>query len=188
MGFLKKQCIVQVPMVAIAPVMILCSLLDSLITRQDQFDSLEYWFCFCCIFAVGGCLAEVDGVDYRKAFSTWWKNEMKTIKFPSKGTVFDYFIQDARLAEWQSILETIEYDSNIPMGSITVPTTETIALSYIMKALVNVHTPVMLIGLAGCGKTQACNGMLKELDPEVFCSHSMNMNFYTDSTLLQAMM
>jgi dynein heavy chain len=57
-----------------------------------------------------------------------------------------------------------------------------------MKALMDVHSPVMLIGLAGGGKTQACNGLLKSLDPEVFCSHSMNMNFYTDSTLLQTMM
>lgn len=59
-----------------------------------------------------------------------------------------------------------------------------------MKALIHiqVRNAVMLIGLAGGGKTQACNGMLKELDPEAFTSHAINMNFYTDSTLLQSMM
>merc|ERR1719335_360994 len=51
-----------------------------------------------------------------------------------------------------------------------------------------VHHPIMLIGLAGCGKTQSCNGLLKSLDPSVFCFYSMNMSFYTDSTLLQTMM
>ncbi|CAD7974700.1 unnamed protein product [Amoebophrya sp. A25] len=186
--FIKKQAKVQVPMYDIAPVMVICSLLDSLIKKPDQFDSLEYWFVFCAVFAIGGCLAEVDGIDYRKMFSTWWKNEMKTIKYPSKGTVFDFFIMDARLQEWSAILETIDYDSKTPMGQVTVPTTETIALSYVMRALIEVKAPVMLIGAAGCGKTQACNGLLKSLDPELFCSHNINMNFYTDSTLLQAMM
>lgn len=38
-------------------------------------ESLETWFAFSTIFATGSCLAEVDGVDYRKAFSNWWKTE-----------------------------------------------------------------------------------------------------------------
>jgi len=55
--------------------------------------------------------------------------------------------------------------------------------------LIKVYQPVMLIGLAGCGKTQMCNGLLRKgLDPEQFCSHNMNMNFYTDSNLLQMML
>jgi hypothetical protein len=34
-----------------------------------------------------------------------------------------------------------------------------------------------------------CNGLLRKgLDPEQFCSHNMNMNFYTDSNLLQMML
>ncbi len=187
--YLKKHCHVQVPMFDICPVMLLCSMLDSMITKAEQISCLEYWFVFCCVFSVGGCLSEVDGVDYRKQFSAWWKNEMKTIKFPSKGTVFDFFVSsDSKLTEWGTILEGLEYDSQIPMGAITVPTTETIALSFVATALISVHTPVMLIGLAGVGKTQACSGILKSLDSETFCSHSVNMNFYTDSTLLQANM
>ena len=45
---------------------------------------------------------------------------MKTIKFPSKGTVFDYFVQDARLEEWASIVETYDYSSEIPMNQVQV--------------------------------------------------------------------
>jgi dynein heavy chain len=140
------------------------------------------------IWAAGGCLSEVDGVDYRKQFSNWWKNEMKTIKFPSKGTVFDYYVKDSRLDEWSSIVETIDYSSEIPMGEVTVPNTENVSMQTLMKALILVQQPVMLIGLAGCGKTQTCNGLLKNMDPEVFCSHAINFNFYTDFNLLQTMM
>merc|ERR1719316_2578762 len=113
---------------------------------------------------------------------------MKTIKFPSKGTTFDYFVEGSRMEEWATIVDTIEYSSETPMGEVTVPNTETVAMNFCMKALMSVRQPVMLIGLAGCGKTQSCNGLLKNLDPESFCFYSMNMSFYTDSTLLQTMM
>merc|ERR1719230_2330493 len=165
----------------------LCSLLDALL-KESIFDSLEYWFVFCAVFAVGACLAEVDGVDYRKQFSNWWKNEMKTIKYPSKGTVMDYVVRESRLEEWTTMVETIDYSSTTAMGEVTVPTSETVSLSFIMGNLMQVNHPVMLIGLAGCGKTQSCNGLLKSLKPDVFTYFAMNMSFYTDSTLLQTMM
>ena len=94
------------------------------------------------IWAAGGCLSEVDGVDYRKQFSNWWKNEMKTIKFPSKGTVFDYYVKESRLDEWASIVETIDYSSEVPMGEVTVPNTENVSMQTLMKALILVQQPV----------------------------------------------
>jgi dynein heavy chain len=39
-------------------------------------------------------------MDYRKEFSNWWKSEWKTAaKFPSKGTVFDYYVLNPRNAD-----------------------------------------------------------------------------------------
>merc|ERR1719515_429579 len=61
-------------------------------------------------------------------------------------------------------------------------------MSSMMKALIMQHHPVMLIGLAGYGKTQSSLGLVKNLDPELFTCSVMNMSFYTDSTLLQTMM
>ena len=50
------------------------------------------------------------------------------------------------------------------MSHITVPTPETAAVSHWMLKLISTQKPVMLIGLAGCGKTQLVNGMLKSLN------------------------
>lgn len=62
----------------------------------------------CAVWAYGGCLSEKDNKDYRKEFSGFWKNEFKSIKFPSKGTVFDYFVDieasNFSLKEWKSIV------------------------------------------------------------------------------------
>ena len=189
--YMKKNCKIQVPMVDIAMVDKICYLLDAFIfnnPQQHMLDALEYWFVFCAVWACGGCLSEVDGVNYRRQFSDWWKREMKTIKFPSEGTVFDYFVEDCRMLEWFTIVDIIDYSSETPMGEVTVPTTETVAMNFCMKALINVRQPVMLIGLAGCGKTQICAGLLRNLDPETFCSHYINFHFYTDYSLLMTMM
>jgi dynein heavy chain len=182
---------VLVPMYDICSTMACCSMLEHLLNpavNPQATEALEYWFVFCWTAAVGFCLCEVDGVDYRKNFSNWWKGEMKTIKYLSKGTIFDYYVKQYQLEEWTTAVETLEYSSDTPMGEITVPTNETVAMTYFMKALVYMHHPIMLIGLAGCGKTQSCTGMLKNLPTDEFCWFGMNMSFFTDSTLLQAMM
>lgn len=46
------------------------------------------------------------------------------------------------------------------MSLITVPTRETVATSTFMRYFIEVHHPVLLIGNAGCGKTQLCKGTL----------------------------
>jgi dynein heavy chain len=60
---------------------------------EGEVKNLEYFFVFSLIWCLGGGLTEKDGVDYRREFSTWWKSEWKTsVKFPAKGTVFDYYV------------------------------------------------------------------------------------------------
>jgi dynein heavy chain len=187
MFWILKNTKILVPMVDIALISVVCSLLENLLKPQF-YEAIEYWFVSCFTFGVGMCLSEVDGIDYRKSFSNWWKGEMKAIKYPSKGSIFDYFVNENRFEEWTTIVETLEYSSDQPMGEITVPTSETVAMTYFMKALIVQHHPIMCIGLAGCGKTQTSLGCLKSLDPEFYTFYLMNMSYYTDSTLLQAMM
>jgi len=186
LSWISNNCRVQVPQYEVSLVSVLCSLLDALLNPNP--DMVEYQFVFCIVFAFGGCLGDVDGIEYRKQFSNWWKNEMKAIKYSSKGSVFDFMVQDTRMVDWSALVERLSYTSQTQMSEVTVPTSETTSLSYFMKALIEVSHPVMLIGLAGCGKTQSCMGLLKKLDPTVFSFHKMNMSYYTDSTLLQAMM
>eukprot|EP00931_Biecheleriopsis_adriatica_P101533 TRINITY_DN7664_c0_g1_i1.p1 TRINITY_DN7664_c0_g1~~TRINITY_DN7664_c0_g1_i1.p1 ORF type:complete len:4295 (+),score=1011.97 TRINITY_DN7664_c0_g1_i1:399-12887(+) len=187
LNWIKKSAKVQVPLVDIALISSLCSLLDGRLNPQNL-EALETWFVFLTVFALGSCLSEVDGVDYKKAFSNWWKNEMKAVKYPGKAQVFDCFVRDSRLEEWNYLVSAIEYNSATPMGEVTVPTTETVSVGYFMKALIEVQHPVMLIGLAGCGKTQSCAGLLKQLNPEAFMGYKMNLSYYTDSAMLQTMM
>jgi dynein heavy chain len=85
---------------------VVCSFLQHLL-HPSNYEALECWFVSCFTFGVGMGLTEVDGIDYRKNFSNWWKNEMKTIKYPSKGTIFDYFVNENRMEEWLTIVDTL---------------------------------------------------------------------------------
>ena len=61
---------------------------------HGEVKNLEYLFVYSMVWAVGGCLGEVDGIDYRKEFSSWWKQHWKSaVKFPSKGTIFEYYVE-----------------------------------------------------------------------------------------------
>ena len=56
-------------------------------------------------------------VDYRVEFSKWWVTEFKTIKFPSAGTVFDYFIdtETKKFVPWTEKVPKFELDSEMPL-------------------------------------------------------------------------
>ena len=171
--------------------MTLCRLLESILNTNDV-KGLEYVFVFCCIWCLGGGFSKKDNIDYRKSFSDWWKDKWKTIKFPSKGTVFDYFIdiENNKPEEWvklanPKIVDSI--DTAKPIQMYTVPTADTISTQWIMRKFVQVNISPLLVGNAGCGKTQIIKGLLNELTStgDDFLQQTINFNYYTDSTLLQ---
>lgn len=109
------------------------------------FKCLEYVFVYALVWAIGGVLCEKDGIDFRREFSIWWKAEWKSsVKFPSKGTVFDYFVEiapdgTAKFQEWSVKIKQIEYDSGtMLMNQITVPTRETVSTSEFIKRYLSV--------------------------------------------------
>ena len=186
---MKKSYKFAVPMVEISMVVSLCMLLESIMANKE-IKGLEYLFVFCCVWALGGGYMETDGLDYRREFSSWWKNEWKTIKFPSKGTVFDYYVdlESVKFEEWNKLQSAdIDVDTSKPIADFTVPTPEVVSAHYLMKAFVNVNHPPLLLGNAGCGKTQITKGLLNDLQnkTDVYIFQVVNFNYYTDSPLLQ---
>lgn len=70
---------------------------------------------------------------------------------PPSGDLWNVYvnIQTRRLDLWESLVPTFSYNSNIPFFGITVPTTETVRMSYIMERLLAVNHPVLFTGLTG---------------------------------------
>jgi len=174
-------------------------MLDGTLTQQlletDVKDALEKAFVFTMIWSMGSALTVTDdGTDNRKLFSDWWRAEWRNVKLPTQYTIFDYWYDPTAntFEQWSKSpflsAEMMDYDSSIPMASVTVPTPETCSVTYWMKILVNMRRPVMLAGPSGTGKTQIVNGMLGSFDPVEFLSCNINFNFYTTSAVLMTTM
>ena len=213
LGFLKSCKFTVSSVFQITFVISLCKLLEAYIDKKeacishdpkkptknedDPYFAYDMIFCFCTIWACGAILAEKDGIDFRNNFSESFRSHFKEIKIPSKGTIFDYYVhvdnetKIFRFDEWNKKIQEIEYKANENIKYITVPTSETFSVSEIMERLLDVVHPSLLIGMAGCGKTQICKGMLEtikrkaEMKKTNFTYVVVNFNNYTDTYMMQ---
>ncbi|XP_034084207.1 dynein heavy chain 11, axonemal [Gymnodraco acuticeps] len=169
----------------------LCALLDCLLTPENiPSDSprelYETYFTFACIWAFGGALYQDQLYDYRVLFSQWWTKEMKTVKLPAQGSVFDYYLdpQTKRFLPWSDTVPPFEMETCTPLQAVLVHTAETVRLRYFMDLLLERRQPVMLVGNAGVGKTALVKNKFDCL-PESYMSTKVPFNYHTTSLMLQ---
>jgi dynein heavy chain len=159
---------------------------------EEKYIGYDHIFCFCTLWACGAILTEKDGQDYRKLFGEWFRGYFKEYKFPAKGSVFDYYydVGADKFEEWTKKIKVPEYKGE-NIKYVTVPTSETVSISELMESLLTIGHPSLLIGNAGCGKTQICKGMLEvnrkrtENTNNTFSYAVVNFNYYTDTYMMQ---
>ncbi|XP_057629488.1 dynein axonemal heavy chain 9 isoform X4 [Chionomys nivalis] len=176
-------------------VQLLCYLLECLLTKEDipadcPKEMYELYFVFAAVWAFGSAMVQDQLVDYRTEFSKWWLTEFKTVKFPSQGTVFDYYIdpETKKFEPWAKLIPQFEFDPEMPLQACLVHTSETIRVCYFMERLMERRRPVMLVGSAGSGKSVLVGAKLASLDPEKYLVKNVPFNYYTTSAMLQAVL
>ncbi|KTG04987.1 hypothetical protein cypCar_00006303 [Cyprinus carpio] len=169
----------------------LCCLLDCLLTEENTppdspRELYELYFVFACVWAFGGALFQDHLIDYRSEFSRWWCKEMRAVKFPSQGSVFDYYIDPntKRFTPWNERTPPFELEPDIPLQTVLVHSAETISLTYFIELLLQKGKPVMLVGNAGVGKTILVWDKIAKLKEE-FMVTKVPFNYYTTSAMLQ---
>lgn len=169
----------------------LCSLLDCLLTPENvppdsSRDLYELYFVFASIWAFGGALHKDQLMDYRAEFSHWWIKEMKAVKFPGQGTVFDYYLDNKtrKFIPWSEKVLKFNMDPDMPLQAVFVHTSETTCLGYFTDLLIQKAKPVMLVGGAGVGKTVFLNDRLAFLS-DLYMISKVPFNYYTTSAALQ---
>ncbi|XP_023561192.1 dynein heavy chain 9, axonemal [Octodon degus] len=176
-------------------VQMLCQLLECLLTKKDipadcPKEIYELYFVFAAIWAFGGAVVQDQLVDYQAEFSKWWLTEFKTVKFPSQGTVFDYYIEPEtkKFEPWSKLIPQFEFDPETPLQACLVHTSETIRVCYFLERLMKRQRPIMLVGTAGTGKSVLVTAKLASLDPEEYLVKNVPFNYYTTSAMLQAVL
>jgi len=129
--YMRKTFKTIVPVVLISQVTNICKLLE-IIMQQNEVKGLEFIFVFACVWCMGAGLEIQEGNKSRLAFDKFWREKFKTIKFPTKGTVFDYYVdtEHSKLVDWNNLRnESIEnsIDTSKAITNYTVPTGDTIA-------------------------------------------------------------
>ena len=81
-------------------------------------------------------------------------------------------------------MPTFELDSDVPLQACLVHNAETIRVKYFIDMLVECKFPLMLIGLAGSGKTLMLNDALGHLDEE-YAVANVPFNFYYSAEMTQ---
>ncbi|XP_044534788.1 dynein axonemal heavy chain 11 [Gracilinanus agilis] len=169
----------------------LCSLLDCLLTPENvpsesPREVYEIYFIFACIWAFGGALLQDQLSDYPTEFSRWWLKQMKAVKFPSQGTIFDYYLdpKTRKFLPWADKVPKLTMDPDMPLQTLLVPTPETTRLRYFADLLLAKGKPFMLVGQAGVGKTLFVKDMLASL-PGDYVVSDVPFNYYTTSAALQ---
>lgn len=179
------------PIADMAHVEMLCHLLHCLLkpeltTNDFHKEHYELYFVFAAVWAFGSSMFQDQSVDYRVEFTKWWTNEFKQVKFPSQGTVFDYYIDNETksFVPWTERLPKFELDAEIPLQAVLVYTSESIRIKYFLDLLMPEKHPIMLVGTAGCGKTVLIAEKLLQLS-ENYAISNVPFNFYTSSEMLQ---
>ncbi|NXG00742.1 DYH9 protein, partial [Sakesphorus luctuosus] len=176
-------------------VQMLCYLLECLLTEENTpldcpKELYELYFVFAAVWAFGGSMFQDQLVDYRVEFSKWWVAEFKTIKFPSQGTVFDFYIdpETKKFEPWSKLIPQFEFDPEVPLQACLVPTPETVRVRYLLDKLLARRCPVMLVGSAGTGKSVLVGDTLSSLDMDQYVVKRVLFNYYTTSAMLQGVL
>lgn len=136
---------------------------------------------------------------------------MRAVKFPSQGTVFDYFIdsETKKFTPWSEKMVPFELEPDVPLQvcmkyhffcfwkdfgaghdlccvfqTVLVHTPEIICLTYFIDLLLQRGQPIMLVGNAGVGKTILVSDKVSKLR-EDFMVAKVPFNYYTTSAMLQ---
>ncbi|KAM4663589.1 dynein axonemal heavy chain 17 [Discoglossus pictus] len=189
-GFKKITPVPEITMVQTILCLLECLLIPSNTPPDSPKDLYELYFVFACLWSFGGAMFQDQLVDYRVEFSRWWINEFKTIKFPSQGTIFDYYIdtETKKFTPWTDKVPTFILDPEIPLQAAMVHTTETIRIRYFLDLLIEKKWPVMLVGNAGTGKSVLMGDKLRSLNTDNYLIQSVPFNYYTTSAMLQAVL
>lgn len=169
---IEKKVKLITPMTTISMVTLTCNLLDCLLTTKNLPEECptewyEIYFVFAVIWGFGSCLYLDQTTDWRNEFSKWWTNEFQTVKFPTnEGNVFNFYVdeQTKEFFSWSHLVPEFQLNSNVPLQSTLVSTSETIRFRFFMDMLVEAKHPMMLVG----GKNSIKNFQLTKNKTYIF--------------------
>ncbi|CAD7085079.1 unnamed protein product [Hermetia illucens] len=179
------------PITDIAFIQMVCHLLECFLDNahppeNDVEQFYETLFNFALIWGTGSSLLQDHLIDWQKEFHKWYTTEFKAIRFPAKGTVFDYCIdlQTIQFSPWCKLVPTFEMDNEKPLTNVIIPTPETTKHIFFLQLLISKGYPVLLMGNSGSGKNSILRLLFNNFHDKLTVQKT-HFNFYTSAEMFQ---
>eukprot|EP00931_Biecheleriopsis_adriatica_P003888 TRINITY_DN10563_c0_g2_i1.p1 TRINITY_DN10563_c0_g2~~TRINITY_DN10563_c0_g2_i1.p1 ORF type:complete len:2985 (-),score=661.93 TRINITY_DN10563_c0_g2_i1:306-8801(-) len=161
-------------------------------STEDQKSVYESFFNFALMWTLGGAVADDKIVNHRRAFSSTLKSMARGVKMPDQGECYDYRF-DASSKEWmhwENWVQKYEPVTDVMYQNIVISNVELERMKFLLDLHVKRQKPMLLVGVAGTGKTTIVKDYLAEVQAksETMTSASINLNSYTTSAALQQIM
>lgn len=180
----RTQCVELVKTSEVACVINMCHLYDSLCSNlqkgpDDETEQflfyVEKWFVFCLIWSIG---VTVDESSRREI--DFILRDIESM-FPHSNTVFEHYLHPDKKdwVPWDERLQQNWKPADKEFNKINVPTVDTTRNRYIVQALLDHGSQVLLVGHSGVGKTVLVEGILISLDASI---NYFTINFSAGTT------
>jgi len=139
-------------------------------TPEDFNLYIEKWFVFCLIWSIGATVEDSSRKDI-----DYILRDIESM-FPHSNTVFEHYIHTEKKdwSSWEDKLPANWKPTGKEFHEINVPTVDTVRNRFIVQALLDHGSQVLLVGHSGVGKTVLVDGILMTLDQN---ASSFTINF-----------
>jgi len=149
-------------------------------------------FAYAVMWSIGGAVADDKTVNHRKGFNSLMKSLSKVIKFPDVGDPIDYRFEPKakEWVHWENWVNEYNPVAEQMYQNIIISNVDLERMKYILDLHMKRNKPVLYVGVAGTGKTVIVKDYLadKKAESEDYVSTSINLNNYSTSFALQAIL
>ncbi|KAJ3083598.1 Dynein heavy chain 6, axonemal, partial [Rhizoclosmatium hyalinum] len=200
LAFIRRMCKEYLKSVNFNLVVSLCKLISCFIENPEvnfgqQFADLKclfsHIFLFCYVWSIGGNLAD-GNQDFFDTFvrDTLEAIPMSDISLPSL-SIYSYFVNIKRrtFGQWDELVPTFSYNSEIPYFKMIVPTQDTIKYAYLLENLLSNGHKTLFGGGTGVGKSVIVQDLLNRISKKNgFLPVVLNFSAQTNSIQTQQAM
>ncbi|CAE7836099.1 Dnah17, partial [Symbiodinium necroappetens] len=155
---------------------------------EEQKLCYESFFTFALMWTLGGAVADDKIVNHRRAFNATLRSMARGVKLPEFGECFDFRFDVAAKdwVHWETSVKKYEPVTEVLYQNIIISNVELERMKHLLDLHVKRQKPMLLVGVAGTGKTTIVKDYLAEVKVNSeMNSASINLNSYTTSAALQ---
>eukprot|EP00439_Symbiodinium_sp_Y106_P047493 s1232_g6.t1 len=155
---------------------------------EEQKLCYESFFTFALMWTLGGAVADDKIVNHRRAFNATLRSMARGVKLPEFGECFDFRFDVAAKdwVHWETSVKKYEPVTEVLYQNIIISNVELERMKHLLDLHVRRQKPMLLVGVAGTGKTTIVKDYLAEVKVNSeMNSASINLNSYTTSAALQ---